>query len=280
MPAKIDNLIKKLEEQEKTEGKLPALLEFYKKLLAIQHRVGQKIEVPNPIFTKEAVKAHAFEQKPLLGFSELAIEWRLLRESYKEISALFYQYREIFGELPLEITDLTPGRVINKRTIRAWYQGRPIVLSSNLSDENQQLLGTILNATIKPFLTREAEALNHLLEMEIWRRGYCPICGGNPDFSYLSKDVGARWLVCSRCDTEWLFQRLQCPYCDNDNQNSLYFFTNDEGTHRLYVCDECKHYVKAVDLRQYKGDVLIPLERLTTLDIDRQAQQKGYSPCA
>lgn len=277
MPVKISNVIQKLENQEKTEGKLPLLLEFYKKLLEVQEDTGQKIEIPNPIFTRKAVRAHADAGKPLVGFAELAIDWSLLRQTYKEIAALFHQYHEIFGELPQEINSLTPVRIINKRTVRAWYRGQPIVLTTPLTDDTQKLLKTIFTAAIKPFLSREAVALNNLLDMEIWRRGYCPICGGNPDFSYLAKDTGTRWLVCSRCDTEWLFQRLQCPYCENFDQNKLSFFTNDSGTYRLYVCDQCKHYLKAVDLRQFKDEVLLPLERLTTLDIDRQAQATGYS---
>jgi formate dehydrogenase accessory protein FdhE len=280
VPARTDSLIKKLEKQEKAEGKLPALLEFYKELLEIQNRVGQKTGLPNPVFTSEAVKAHALAGKPLVGFTELAIDWALLRQTYKEVAALFHQYQELFGALPEEITALTPGRIINKRTVRAWYRGQPIVLVTPITDNTQTLLGAIFSAAVKPFLIREATALSGQLELEMWRRGYCPICGGNPDFSYLAKDTGARWLICARCDTEWLFQRLQCPYCENYDQNKLSFFTNDNGTYRLYVCDQCKHYLKAVDLRQFKNEVLLPLERLTTLDMDRQAQANGYSPCA
>ncbi len=279
MPARTDSIIKKLKEQEKAEGKLPALLEFYKELLEIQNRVGQKTGLPNPVFTSEAVKAHALAGKPLVGFAELAIDWMLLRQTYKEVTALFHQYQELFGALPEEITALTPGRIINKRTVRAWYRGQPIVLATPITDNTQTLLGAIFSAAVKPFLVREATALSGQLELEMWRRGYCPICGGNPDFSYLAKDTSARWLICARCDTEWLFQRLQCPYCENYDQNKLSFFTNDNGTYRLYVCDQCKHYLKAVDLRQFKNEVLLPLERLTTLDMDRQAQANGYSPC-
>lgn len=109
MPARTESIVKKLEEQEKAEGKLPTLLEFYKKLLEIQDRVGQKIGVPNPVFTSEAVKAHAITGKPLVGFAELAIDWALLRQTYKEVAALFQSYQEFFGTLPQEILDLTPG---------------------------------------------------------------------------------------------------------------------------------------------------------------------------
>ena len=280
MPAKINSIASQLEEFEKTEGKLPGLLEFYRKLLQIQDRVGQQISVPNPLFTPEAVKANALSGKPLLGFTELAIDWPLLRTTYKEVVALFHEYSDLFGTLPEDIANLTPGQVISKRNVRSWYRGKPIILKTQCTDQAQILLGAILGAALKPFLARQAFALHGSLDMEMWRRGYCPVCGGNPDFSFLAAESGARWLVCSRCDTEWLFQRLQCPYCDNADQNKLSFFSNETGTHRLYICDQCKHYLKAVDLRQAKKSILIPLERLLTLDLDRQAQEKGYSPCA
>jgi FdhE protein len=280
VPAYTDNILLKLGEIEKAEGKLPSLLEFYRKLLRIQIRVGQQISLPNPIFTPEAVRAHALAGKPLVGFNELTIDWPLLRRIFLEAKELFREYNSLFGSLPEEVAGLNPGQIINKRTVRAWYRGIPIELKSEITDAVQILLGAILGAAIKPFLLKEAESLRSLLEMEMWRRGYCPICGGNPDFAYLAKDTGARWLVCSRCDTEWLFQRLQCPYCDNADQTKLSFYTNENGTYRLYVCERCKHYIKAIDLRQSKDIILTPLERLLTLDLDRQAQEKGYSPCA
>jgi formate dehydrogenase maturation protein FdhE len=280
MPAITCNIIKKLEELKRTEGSLPPLLEFYGKLLEIQERVGHKIKTPNPVFTKETVKAHAIAGKLLLGFDELIIDWVLLRQAYKEVVALLNEYPELFGVIPQEILTLSPGRVVNKRTVRAWFRGRAIVVGMTATNGTQSLLRAAFAAVLGPFLTTEAAALKGLLEPEMWRRGYCPVCGGNPDFSYLTRETGARWLVCSRCDTEWLFQRVQCPYCENYDQNKLSFFTNDDdGSYRLYVCDQCKHYLKAVDLRQFKDEVLLPLERLTTLDMDRQAQEKGYLPC-
>lgn len=280
MPVKTSNIIETLKKQQKSEGKLPALLEFYMKLLEIQDGIEQKIDVPVPAFTREAVKAHTVSGKPLVGFTELAVDWSLLRLAYKEIAVLFHDYREIFGALPEEITSLTPGRIINKRTVRAWCRGQPIVPSIPANDETQKLLSTIFASAVKPFLAREAVALKPVLDMDNWRRGYCPICGGNPDLSYLTRENGARRLVCSRCDTEWLFQRLECPYCENYDQNKLSFFTDGSGTYRLYVCDQCKRYIKSVDLRQCKEETLLPLERLTTIDLDRQAQEKGYAPCS
>jgi len=64
----------------------------------------------------------------------------------------------------------------------------------------------------------------------------------------------------------------------NQDQNALAYFTDDEGLYRLYVCEKCKRYLKAIDLRQAKSEVLLPLERLITFGLDAQAKEYGYSP--
>jgi FdhE protein len=125
-------------------------------------------------------------------------------------------------------------------------------------------------------LTTQAEAYKKLVDQEQWRRGYCPVCGGKADFAFLDKEKGARWLLCSRCDTEWLFQRLECPYCGTTNQNELAYFTDDSELYRLYICQRCHTYLKAVDMRKTDSEILLPLERVLTADIDRQGQEKGY----
>ena len=56
--------------------------------------------------------------------------------------------------------------------------------------------------------------------------------------------------MCSKCAAEWLFQRLECPYCGTQDQNTLAYFTDDKGLYRLYICEHCRHYLKAIDLRQ------------------------------
>jgi len=133
---------------------------------------------------------------------------------------------------------------------------------------------------LKPFLFAYSRLLLPEVDQELWRRRYCPVCGGKPDFAYLDKEKGARWLLCSRCDAEWLFLRLQCPYCGTQDQNALAYFTDEEESHlyRLYVCEQCHTYIKAIDLRCTESEVLLPLERVTTLDLDKQVQEKGYKP--
>ena len=117
-----------------------------------------------------------------------------------------------------------------------------------------------------------------MVDQKLWRRGYCPVCGGSPDIAFLDEEAGGRWLVCSRCDARWRFQRLECPYCGNQDPESLSYFSDDAGVYRLYVCDKCHTYLKAIDLRKVSEDVSPSLERLTTLDMDVQGKSKGYQP--
>ena len=217
--------------------------------------------------------------QPLIAFDELALDWPLLRETGNEVTAIFAGYPELFGELPEKMRKSGAGRLLTRKAVKAWFKGAGLPTTISASAASENLLSAIAQATLKPFLAGHAKTLVGRFDPERWRRPYCPICGGSPDFAFLDKERGARWLLCSRCDTEWLFQRLECPCCGTRDQNALAYFTDDEGLYRLYVCEQCKQYLKAIDMRQTGARVLLPLERLYTLDLDRQARENGYQPC-
>ena len=80
-----------------------------------------------------------------------------------------------------------------------------------------------------------------------------------------------------RCDAQWLFQRLECPFCGNKDQKQLAYLTDDNGIYRVYLCEECKGYLKSIDLRNADSEVILPLEWVATLDLDIQACESGYS---
>lgn len=278
MPAQGEIVIARLEEQARKQGPLPPLLAFYRQLAALQVEIGHRITTHVTVPAAAAARACAAAGRPLITDADLAVDWPLLRQAYKQVVALFANHAPLFGHLPAAVTDLTPGRVINRRTLRAWWRGRRIVLPVPVPDTQQPLLRALFHAAITPFLTRHAAAIAAAIDVDTWRQGYCPACGGNPDFAYLHRETTARWLVCSRCDTPWVYQRLQCPYCGNQDQNKLAFFTDEPGRYRLYVCDTCHRYLKAVDLRQVQAEPLFALERLLTLDLDQQARSRGYRP--
>jgi len=274
-----DTIIKHLEEKEGKEGELPQLFKFYQRLLRVQSGVEKKLaSLLEPGLGSGAINERIERGLPLIDFDELALDWSLLGDTFTKAIAVFADYQELLGELPARLEETGAEHLLTRKAVRAWFVGDKLPATLTADDSNENLLAAILHATLKPFLVSHARTLHGFVNQERWHRGYCPICGGSPDFAYLDKESGARWLLCYRCDTEWLFQRLECPHCGTQDQNSLAYFTDDEGLYRLYVCEQCKRYLKAIDLRQAKSEVPLPLQRLYTLDIDQQAQERGYSP--
>ncbi len=269
-------VLRKLEEWQRETGADPELVDFYRKLLGIQSRVMQRVGLPKAGLSSEAI-SHRLEQGlPLIEFDKLDLDWSLVQTTFVKVTSAFAKYPKLFGPLPKSLAETGEHPRHLKEAVRAWYEMTRLpgaVLPDGISE---RLLEDIIQATLKPFLVGYSRALLSSVNQERWRRGYCPICGGSPDFAFLGKEYGARSLLCSRCDAEWLFQRLECPYCGNQNQNTLAYFTDDDQLYRLYVCEQCKQYLKAIDLRQAKEEVVIPAERLFTLGLDAQAREYGY----
>lgn len=134
-------------------------------------------------------------------------------------------------------------------------------------------LAFVFNQALHPFLRKYARALAPFVDESIWYRPNCPICGGAPDLAAFAKETGARRLLCSRCDFEWAFWRVSCPFCGCDDSEMLKCAEPDNALYRLYVCERCNGYLKTIDLRAVDGERLLPVERILTLPMDRAARQ-------
>ena len=137
-------------------------------------------------------------------------------------------------------------------------------------------LAFIFDTALHPFLRALALTLAPLVRDGAWYRGICPVCGGEPDFATLGRRNGRRRLLCSRCDTEWTFRRVGCPFCGNDDPRRLGYYPSDDGAYRLSVCGACRRYIKTIDLRVVAGERLPAVERVLTVGMDLAAQQAGY----
>lgn len=173
-------------------------------------------------------------------------EWADQREAWKPDEMLALARQEFESQSPFRApppTDPTPAQVL-------------------------------IRMTLSPYLQRAAEMILPSLNLDKWRRGYCPVCGGQPHFSALRGD-GERSLVCSRCNAEWPFARLQCPFCGNADPGQLAYYPSSDNVYRLYVCNACHRYLKTIDLRQVEGRVLA-VEPILTTGMDLAARQEGY----
>lgn len=139
------------------------------------------------------------------------------------------------------------------------------------------LLGFVLNHALHPFLRTYAQVVSPFVDISIWFRTDCPICGGAPDFAALAKETGARTLLCARCDFEWSFWRGTCPFCENDDPDQQKYFATDDEVYRLYTCEKCRRYLKTIDLRQTADERILPVERILTIALDVAARDTDAS---
>ncbi len=269
-------ILERLDEWQQSDGSLPEVVEFYKRLLHIQTNIEPHLYTPQPILPQAEVLDRLRQGIPLLEWQDLSLDWSTLQNLFQKVTDVAGEYYKAASGDFARLRDIASDISLLQAATKAWYDGQSLSSLAATHAVSEELLAAVIHSAVKPFLTAHSEELISLVEQERWRRGYCPICGGKPDFASLDKERGARWLLCSRCDAQWLFQRLQCPYCDTQDQNALAYFTDDDGLYRLYVCQQCRSYLKAVDLRRTEEEILLPLERVLTVDMDRQGREKGY----
>jgi len=149
------------------------------------------------------------------------------------------------------------------------------------TEENEDklfdLLGLFVEESIRPALEMVAEKYAGVIKESQWSEGYCPVCGKEPKIGELREDEGFRYLFCSQCGCEWSFRRIKCPFCGNDDQQTLAYFTiEDEEKYRVEVCNICKRYIKTVDFRKIKELANLDVEDIATLHLDILATEEGY----
>jgi FdhE protein len=97
-----------------------------------------------------------------------------------------------------------------------------------------------------------------------------------PGFAFLGEGEGTRYLLCSRCSSQWPYRRVGCPFCGTRDHTKLSYYLSEDEVYRLYVCKACRRYLKVLDLRQAGRQVLFPVERIRTAGMDLAARQAGY----
>jgi len=269
-------ILQRLGEWKQREESLPQFVELYGRLLQFQVEVRALITVAEPDLSEETVFNQLRQGIPLLEFDDLLLDWTLVQDYFHKVIDILAEYVTEEMRDTRTLKDLASDVPVLQQVIRDWYQGSPLSSIAARHRISEQLLTAAIQFTLRPFLMSHSEVLVGLVNQDLWRLRKCPICGGRSDFACLDKEQGARWLLCSRCDARWLFQRLECPYCGTQNKDDLAYFTDDKELYRLYTCQRCNSYIKAIDLRKADDKILLPLERVMTVDLDRQAEEKGY----
>lgn len=145
-------------------------------------------------------------------------------------------------------------------------------------EETFDLIELFLEESLRPDLEIVAEKYGEIVAESDWSEGYCPICGREPKIGELKEEEGRRYLFCNQCGYEWTFVRIKCPFCGNEEQQSLAFFTIEgDERYRVDVCNECKRYIKIIDFRETKQEANLDVEDIATLHLDMLAYEEGYN---
>ena len=142
-----------------------------------------------------------------------------------------------------------------------------------MSDEKQDLVVMFVRPAVTMYLTKLREKNRDSLKPS-HDSGECPFCLAYPRIAFDSEN--SRRLSCLLCGQEWDFKRIKCPYCGNNDHETLGYFEAEgiEGV-KVYYCDQCKYYIKVVDTDE--REVLdAETEDILTLIMDEVAQQEGY----
>ncbi|MGZ4788646.1 MAG: formate dehydrogenase accessory protein FdhE [Terriglobales bacterium] len=107
----------------------------------------------------------------------------------------------------------------------------------------------------------------------------CPVCRSLPQLAVLRPEGegAARSLWCSFCLREWLFRRIVCPWCGEQDKEKLPRFSSQE-CHHVYIsaCDTCKRYLKLIDMTT-EGRAVPLVDEVAAAVLDLWANEQGYS---
>ena len=112
---------------------------------------------------------------------------------------------------------------------------------------------------------------------------HCPNCGGLPQLSYFAVSgealvSGPRYLVCSRCATNWVFSRMMCASCGESNGTKLPIYQEHEQFPHARVdgCQTCRKYLLTFDLRRDTRAVPV-VDEIASLPLDLYARDQGLT---
>jgi len=141
------------------------------------------------------------------------------------------------------------------------------------------LVRTLAQNSLKPALRAWAADLKEKVDLAIWRRGSCPVCGSPPTLAEIQGKEGARHLRCGMCGADWGYPRLKCATCTNQNHKSLGYITveGEEEKYSIQTCQVCHNYLKVIVTFEPTPVDMLAIEDLATLHLDLIANERGYS---
>jgi len=261
------------------------LLDFYEGIREAQNEIKTAIDIP-PIEIERNLQKNKFREGiPLLNKEDFHVDVLTAKKVFESILQLGKKapprLRKEMGKINRAVLQkaLDIEAVLSNYLDETFLQDTAYQLKIDypaLSFLVRTSVESSIKANASAYL-RNARQFKEPIPIDIWSKGYCPICGSAPCMALFGKDGGKRYVLCSFCGHEWQIQRLICPFCGNNDHKTLrYFFADGNEGYRVDLCDQCHQYIKTVDSRSLEYEPVLALEDLVTLHLDILASQQGF----
>jgi FdhE protein len=253
------------------------MLDFYQKIREEQEKIKSSLTLRPITLKKEWKDLLTKEGFPLLEKKEFPLDIEASVSLFQSLCQIGKEANPYLSEQVKKIEEnIDKKRLDLKALLEAGGDERKIEEVAKDLALDKKILQFLIHSSLKPSIEAGVEELSREIESETWMRGSCPVCGSLPSLSLLKEEVGKRFLLCSYCGYQWRIDRIICPFCNNQDQESLHYFSAEgEEPYRIYLCDKCHQYTKTIDLRTL-GKTDPSLEDLATLHLDLAASKKGY----
>jgi len=276
-----------VEEIERIKRETPSVANIavaFEELLLAKDRIKGEIEEPKSESPPAIDPARLSDGIPAVGRAGFTIL----------ASQTIYAYHRLAPAMVKGFPAIKPQLEVLEQAVRDGSVDLEAAIKHLLADRQNQvdrmaraakvkpeILSFVLGQIVRPFVETEAERIGPALSDIQWDKGYCPICGSWPSLSLLRSKEGRRSLKCSFCGHEWTHVRMACPFCDNEDSETMeYFYAEERETERVEVCHKCKRYVLSLDTRERVDQTITAATSLGLVHLDIIAQEKGFVPGA
>jgi hypothetical protein len=263
-------------------------------LLDLQRRIQSRVPMPWIEVDPAWLKRQHELGRPLLRFKDIPLDWTDARLTFRKTADILHRFDALEAPDHAAIQKLAHSNDLFEPLVVAWYEAAACQGKVDPDDCRQtrtpsaqppgvrestgvepDTLDQVLLLTMRPFLERCADVVLQRTDFSTWSHPYCPLCGGEPEFSVITP-AADRLLICSRCAARWRFDPLACPFCGNADRSRITSFASRDGRYRIYACDVCTRYLKAYDGRGATRPVMVAVDTVATLPLDAAAMQRGY----
>jgi FdhE protein len=229
--------------------------------------VQTRIATGSLVLSAEEVASRLSTGLPLITFDRLPIDWNEARLLFRQIADVLRRHDAIDAAAAARLHDLGRSEQLIDLA-REWFERGSCGGGIDMLDE-------VLAWSMRPFLVRTADVLQQRSAFGAWKRGVCPVCGGEPDFACFTA-AAERLLICCRCQTHWPTEQYACPFCGEKDKQRITSFATPDGTYRVTACQSCLRYLKTLDGRRAGRHVMPAVDSIATLPLDAVVMQRGF----